>query len=200
LLVLEDALKATVTALDTAAAAMDTVSLVAFTDEEIEGPDAATAFTAAENKVGACFTAYQLGDWNDEVKLMEAARKLDQELVDQMKVTFSAGKDASIPVIPDSDKVIITIQKDGDAGPITCTISKDTTLNAIVWEVIGEAGIPTIHEWQVQQGDNRESVGFHKLAGDIHAKGTLYLVHKPSPGSNAKPSAKQRKIAPKGKM
>lgn len=97
-------------ALEAAATAMNTVSLVSLADAEIEEADATAAFATAEGKIKTCFSAYKvsrsylmtilnlisnatkLGDWNKEAESMSAALERDKKLVDQMKATFTVNK------------------------------------------------------------------------------------------------------------
>ena len=58
------------------------------------------------------------------------------------------------------------------------------TLNEVVWRALSQDGAAAIHEWRLEQGNPRQPIGFHKLAGDVQGGGILYLVRT---GSENKP-------------
>ncbi|KAF7982745.1 hypothetical protein HWV62_26628 [Athelia sp. TMB] len=187
---LAEALKAAMAALEAAAQAMNVVSLITFEDKDIEGTPAAKAFSTAEEKVETCYKAYnpriKLGDWTAEAAGMATALSKDKALVTQMKERFAQSNKTSIPpILPDS-KVKVTIQKD-KGKPETYEADKSATLNELVWRALSKDGTATIHDWHLEQGDAtpRKRVSFHKVASDVSANGTLYLVHTGSKDDNA---------------
>ncbi|KZP22277.1 hypothetical protein FIBSPDRAFT_931263 [Athelia psychrophila] len=175
---LEDALKAAVAALNAAAQAMDTVSLLTFADTDIEGTTAATAFATAEGKVQICYNSYSLGDWTAEAAGMIAALEQDKKRVLQMKERFGKSNTTSFA---DADQITLQIKKPTDAAPCHCTDTthKLATLNSVVWHAISEEGAATINEWHLEQGTPRQRVDFHRQASDFEAGGPLFLVRTP---------------------
>ncbi|KZP34057.1 hypothetical protein FIBSPDRAFT_924368 [Athelia psychrophila] len=169
---LEDALEAAVAALDAAAQAMNTVSLIGFADADIEGTAAATAFTTAQGKVETCFKSYKLGDWTKEAAYMTTALAQDKMLALQMKESF--GKNSTRTRLLCKSRSQLT-----RLPYLANTTHKLATLNSVVWRAIFEEGADTINEWHLEQGTPRQRVDFHEQASDFEAGGPLFLVRTP---------------------